>query len=186
MPAATVLPLGSANAQVTFAVRWFGVLTVRGWFTDITGSLRANGTEVDVDLEVAAASARTGIALRDRHLRGPRFLDAARFPAISFRGTGAWWDQARSVATGTITLRGISRPLVVSCAAAPHSSEATPDATLAGDFTVSRHDHGVGVAGGLARFNPLLRAIGARVSIRVVLVVPLSLLRPAPVLARGR
>ena len=73
------LTLDPANARVRFSVRWFGVITVRGSFGALRGTVEArNGSQPDVSIEVDSQSVKTGISLRDRHLRGMRFLDSIR------------------------------------------------------------------------------------------------------------
>ncbi|NUQ12868.1 MAG: YceI family protein, partial [Gemmatimonadaceae bacterium] len=106
--------LDRSNTRVTFRVRWFGVLRVSGWFRDIEGDLTlpdANGGAVMVDVRVAGGSVRTGIGLRDRHLRGPRFLDAASHPVIRFSSARANRDNGRWQVAGTLQLRGKARAL---------------------------------------------------------------------------
>ena len=76
MDAQSPFDLGVSNASVSFRVRWFGVVTVSGRFDAITGTLLVGNDEDDlaVTVDVSSASVKTGIALRDRHLRGRRFL----------------------------------------------------------------------------------------------------------------
>ena len=93
---AWLAPLGTApirltpdNVVVTMSVRWLGGMIVRGRFADVRGMIHVPADDDDtvaVTVEIWADSVRTGISLRDRHLRGPLFLDAARHPAITFRG----------------------------------------------------------------------------------------------------
>ena len=65
-------------------------------------------------VQVPVASLRTGIAVRDEHLRSESWLDAKRHPHIQLKG-----DKARKLSgdtwrlTGTFTMRGVSRPLQV-------------------------------------------------------------------------
>ena len=71
------------NVVVTMSVRWLGGLIVRGRFMDVRGTIHVPVRDDDtaaVTVEIRADSVRTGISLRDRHLRGPLFLDAARHP----------------------------------------------------------------------------------------------------------
>jgi polyisoprenoid-binding protein YceI len=69
-----------------FAVRNFGVKTVRGqlpvrsaWI-DVDESGRPAGMHATVDV----AGIDTGNARRDRDLRGPRLLDVAQYPVLTF------------------------------------------------------------------------------------------------------
>ncbi len=72
------------------------------------------GEGARVDLEVPLASLKTGIAKRDQHLRSPMWLDAKKYPNITFVS-----NVARRLADnrweidGTFTLHGVSRGITV-------------------------------------------------------------------------
>lgn len=185
MPPHVALVLGPESVHVSFVVRWFGLIRVRGAFTGISGTIGPGDVpgELDVSIEVAASSVRTGIGLRDRHLRGSRFLDAGRHPVISFSGTGVPAGDGHARVSGRLRLLGRERDVAASSpvAAAPGASRVP----VAVEFSVPRLEHGIGAASGVARANPLLWAIGAMVSVRVVILVPAVLLRTEPALAPG-
>lgn len=181
--------LTAANTRIAFAVRWLGVLTVRGRFAGIEGVLRIPDgcvEEAGIALDVEAASLRTGIALRDRHLRGARFLDAERYPVISFRSTRIERPNSVLVVTGRLALHGRERELSAICPldyARGTGMEAV--VRIAAEFRVLRSLHDIGAARGLRAWNPLLRAIGDEVSIRAEVLVPATQLLPALLPALG-
>lgn len=177
------LRLDSGNTRVTFDVRWFGVLRVSGWFPEVEGELVIGdeGGLASLVVRLRAGSVNTGIGLRDRHLRGPRFLDGGAHPVIEFRSSsvsrlGATWR-----VEGVLTLRGQARNLVLTV-----PDETGPEARrFSATFTVPRREHGIGAAHGLRRLNPLLWAIAADVAIRAEVVVPATLLQRKPASARA-
>jgi polyisoprenoid-binding protein YceI len=182
--------LDPSNTTVAFSVRWLGGLTVRGGFMDVRGAIRVPDAcveQAEVHLEVAAASIRSGISLRDRHLRGPQFLDAVRSPAVTFRSTRVERLNGALRVAGVLTLRGIERTVRVDCLVA-YTGQAGLRSTvqLGAHFTIPRLLHRVGVATGKARLNPLLYAIGTDVTIDVSLMVPASELLSAMLPALGR
>ncbi|BBX95302.1 YceI family protein [Mycobacterium lacus] len=72
------------RSAITFRIKnMWGLLTVKGRFTEFSGrgELRTDGS-VAGHLEIGVASLRTGIGLRDKHLRSVDFFDAQRFPQI--------------------------------------------------------------------------------------------------------
>jgi polyisoprenoid-binding protein YceI len=177
MDAPSVFRLGAGSAAVSFRVKWFGIVTVRGRFASVGGAVRVpcNGEGVaEVTVEVMSESVRTGIGLRDRHLRGSRFLDSERDPFIRFksdrvrRHDGAWDLQGR------LALRGQTHAVTASVLDQPSSDG---NRRLAADFSVPRRPHAIGTASGIRRLNPLLWAIGDDVTIHVELVVPATLLQ---------
>jgi polyisoprenoid-binding protein YceI len=181
--------LSGDNTRVTFAVRWLGVLTVRGRFTDVEGVLRIpDGCVEDSELAVgvSAASVRTGIHLRDRHLRGPRFLDAATHPRITLQSLRIERPNGLLIMTARLVLRGLERDVQVMVPLAyADGSGMQSMVRMYAELTVSRVPHGIGVASGLHRFNPLLRLIGRQVRIRAEVLVPAGQLLPALLPALG-
>lgn len=181
---AAALALDAGNTRVAFSVRWFGVINVRGSFASVAGTLEVHGPdhqEASVSGEVESLSVHTGIALRDRHLRGLRFLDSARHPVIRFvshrvsRHNGVW------DVTGRLMLRGLDRDVSLSVREERASKS---HRRLLADFSVPRHPHAIGRATGLRRLNPLLWAIGGDVTVSVEVVVPATMLAAACAPAR--
>ncbi len=90
-------------------------------FETILGSTREiRGTAVvDIEggiarttLEVPVESLRTGIDLRDKHLRSPMWLDSKKYPTISFASTAARKiDKTHWEISGTFSMHGESREL---------------------------------------------------------------------------
>ncbi|HSA57447.1 MAG TPA: YceI family protein [Gemmatimonadaceae bacterium] len=181
--------LTAANTRISFAVRWLGALTVRGRFTSVDGLLRipdgcVEASSITIDIE--SASLRTGIAMRDRHLRGPRFLDAGRHPLISFRSTRIERPNSVLVATGRLTLHGHEHELTAICPLDYASGAGMQSLVRIGaEFRVRRSLYGIGAARGLRGLNPLLRAIGDEVSLHAEVLVPATQLLPALLPALG-
>ena len=106
------------HTAAEFAVRHMMVSHMRGLFKNVRGSIDfdpddpadASAAEATID----AAGIWTGDDARDAHLRGPDFLDVARYPLITFRSTevrcagGADFKVA-----GDLALHGVTRPVVL-------------------------------------------------------------------------
>jgi polyisoprenoid-binding protein YceI len=156
------------NVVVSMSVRWLGGLIVRGRFMDVRGTIHVPVHDDDtaaVTVEVRADSVRTGIALRDRHLRGPLFLDAARHPTITFRGGDAMRTPSYVAVPGSLTIRGVTRTEELRCSMDGLASARE----LSADLTVPRRAYNVGVPTGIRRLDPLFVVIGddVRISIRI-------------------
>lgn len=158
------------NVIVAMAVRWLGGFIVRGRFMDVRGTIHVPAHEDDtpaVTVEILADSVRTGISLRDRHLRGPLFLDAAHHPVITFRGGDVMRMPTHIAVPGSLTIRGVTRTEELRC-----SVDGGADGReLTADVSLSRRAYGVGVPRGLRRLDPLFTVIGddVRISIRVTI-----------------
>ena len=179
-----ILPLDTGNTRVAFGVRWFGVVTVRGSFAEISGTLEVPGTgdqDASLAAQVESHSVHTGIGLRDRHLRGLRFLDSARHPAIRFVSTSVSRHNGVWDVKGRLTLRGLEREVSLSVR---DERASAAQRKLTAEFSVPRHPHAIGAASGVRRLNPLLWAIGKEVNVTLEVLVPATMLAAEHVPAR--
>jgi polyisoprenoid-binding protein YceI len=73
------------RSAITFKIRnMWGLVNVKGRFTDFTGDGQLSGNEaVFGRVDIRAASIDTGIGRRDKHLRSADFFDVDRFGEIS-------------------------------------------------------------------------------------------------------
>lgn len=148
------------RSAVTFRTRHLfglgavrGDLTVRAGTVEIADAGAGAVTGSSVRAEVDVASLDTGNPQRDASVRSPRFLDAGRYPVMTFTagrldGT-APTGTASTGATlaGTLTVRGVTRPVTLTIERADVSpSSFTLHATARVDRTV----FGVTAARGLA------------------------------------
>ncbi|EIM02668.1 YceI family protein [Rhodanobacter denitrificans] len=100
----------------------------------------ANLATSKFDVEVDLASVKTGDRDRDGALPGAEFFDVAKFPKAHFVTTGFRRSGGKVIADGTLTLRGVTRPVSLEVTFKSQAAGATLD--VAG--TVKRLDFGVG------------------------------------------
>jgi polyisoprenoid-binding protein YceI len=87
---AAPLPAGtwqvdSGKSTLTFKARgMFGLVPVKGAFSDYNGTLTIDDSGAHGVLTVTAASLDTGNAKRDTHLRSEDFFDASNSPTFTF------------------------------------------------------------------------------------------------------
>ena len=98
--------------------------------------LAASKFEVKVDL----ASVATGDSDRDASLPDRDFFDIAKFPQATFVTTGFRQSGNEVIADGTLTLKGVSKPVSLSVTFTPKGAAATLDVTTA----LKRLDFNVG------------------------------------------
>lgn len=104
------------HSVVLFKVRNRDVSNVHGRFNKVTGSIHANSvdvpSELTFDVSVSAASIDTNNDKRDKHVESADFLNASRFPAITFKSTSCTKLEGRRFKLeGTLSLLGVERPL---------------------------------------------------------------------------
>lgn len=116
-----------------------------------TGAFRSFSTTFRFDADrpaesllavtIDVRSADMGSDEVNRAIRGAEWFDAERFPVAEFRSTGVRRTGADSfVASGSLTLKGITRPVDV-----PFTwTEAGDAAVMTGSVTIARAAHAIG------------------------------------------
>jgi polyisoprenoid-binding protein YceI len=140
------------HSAAEFCVRHMMVTWVRGHFKDIHGSLEFdpdNPKRLSVEAAIKATGLWTGEPQRDEHLRSADFLDAARFPTITFKSVGAERTGASDYkVTGELTIRGVMRIVALDMTytgrwRTPYGSATVTRVGFTGRGRINRHDFGV-------------------------------------------
>ncbi len=151
--------------------------TITGVTSSVTGQINvdpANLTSISGRIEVPVASLRTGVDLRDEHLRGANWLDAQRFPHAVFEITGVQGPRALRVGQrtrlrirGRFTLHGVTRDLTAPAEVTYRAGEngEAPTIVARTSFSVNLPQHGVSVPA-LVRLK-VSDEIAVRVSVRL-------------------
>ncbi|HTC55692.1 MAG TPA: YceI family protein [Candidatus Sulfotelmatobacter sp.] len=109
--------LDPPHSSAQFSVRHLGVSTVRGAFTKVSGSVvydPANLSKSSIQATIDASSVDTRVDMRDNDLRSPRFLDAQKYPTITFQSRKVEAAGAGKLkVTGDLTLHGVSKEVVL-------------------------------------------------------------------------
>jgi len=102
-----------ADSHVRFHARaMFGLAAVHGRFESFDGTLHVDESgHVTGELTIEASSIRTGIGLRDWHLRRKDFFHAAEHPRLTFSLDGLEPDGEAHVVTGTLRIRDATLPV---------------------------------------------------------------------------
>ncbi len=104
------------HTQVAWSLDHFGFSTYDGLFGGATGTLtldpaRPGATTVSITIPIAGL-VTTVPALND-HLKSPDFFDAAKYPTATFVSTGVTAHGTKARIAGTLTLHGVSKPVVL-------------------------------------------------------------------------
>jgi polyisoprenoid-binding protein YceI len=117
----------------------WGLVTVKGTFKTVRGmgeidaQGRGHGT-----LVIDAASVDTKKKRLDAHLRAADFFEVDRYPTFVFAADSVIADSAGNAqVTGTLTVRGMARPLTFTTQATTASAT---DVTLTGEVDIDRND----------------------------------------------
>jgi polyisoprenoid-binding protein YceI len=106
-----------AHSTAHFVVRHMMITNVRGAFSNIQGTIAwdpANPGDASVDVVIDTTTIHTQDSARDAHLKSPDFLDAEKYPTITFKSTNVepTGDGEHKV-TGDLTIHGVTKPVVL-------------------------------------------------------------------------
>jgi polyisoprenoid-binding protein YceI len=109
--------LDPAHSAAQFSVRHLGISTVRGAFTKVSGDAKyfpSDPGKSSIDVSIDATSVDTRVDMRDNDLRSARFLDAAKYPTITFKSKQvAAGAPGQLKVTGDLTLHGVTKEVVL-------------------------------------------------------------------------
>jgi polyisoprenoid-binding protein YceI len=107
--------LDSTNTQVSFVIQHLGLQWVSARFPDINGELVLDraGEKSRVDVTVGIASLECSEERWNDRLRSAQWLDAARYPQMTYHSSHIEVQDEHAIASGELTLHGITRPVVL-------------------------------------------------------------------------
>lgn len=116
IPVAGVYTIDPAHTSVEFVARHLMITKVRGRFRELSGTITIDQEpeRSHVEVEIDVASVDTGDNDRDQHLRSADFFNVADHPRMSFTSTSVMAsDSATWHVTGDLTVRGVTRPVML-------------------------------------------------------------------------
>jgi polyisoprenoid-binding protein YceI len=112
-----VWEIDAAHSTVQFSVRHMMVSNVRGEFRNVSGTVRGDEKDpmhAQVEATIDTTSIDTRNEKRDGHLKSPDFLDAERYPTMTFRSKRIEkTDNGRYRVTGDLALHGVTREVTL-------------------------------------------------------------------------
>ncbi|WP_394749962.1 YceI family protein [Spongiimicrobium salis] len=143
-------PIDGWHSKIGFSVNFSGLLPIKGQFDKIDGTIlldEANMANTSATINIQANSINTGVEIRDKHLRGKDFFDAANYPTIRFSSEKMIQKKGQWVMVGNLKVRRTSKTVEIPMKLL-HGEKL--DAwknyriTLKGGFTLNRLDFQVG------------------------------------------
>jgi len=170
--------IDSGHSSIHFSVRHLVVAKVRGQFTRWSGHVVAEPGDLgraSVNVVIDAASIETGVPDRDNHLRSADFLDAARFPELTFESRRVEpLGAGRYRLAGDLTIRGVTRPVALDVELGGRARDpwGNERAGFAAKVALNRRDFGL-------TWNQALEAGGVLVGDRVEVEIDVEAVRQA-------
>jgi len=115
--AAQTWQIDKAHSDIFFTVRHMVITKVRGRFLKWEGTLVLDEQDLSksrVEVSIDAASISTSDEKRDGHLRSADFLDAEKFPKLTFKSTKVEKVSGdRLKVTGDLTIRDVTKSVTL-------------------------------------------------------------------------
>ncbi|GIL41229.1 YceI family protein [Roseiterribacter gracilis] len=109
--------LDSTHAHVQYSVDHLGFSTSRGAFRDVSGTLQldvAKPETAKLNVTIPIAGFDSFDKKRDEHIKSADFLDAAKYPDMTFTSTKVQKTGPKTAkVTGDLTLHGVTKPVVL-------------------------------------------------------------------------
>jgi polyisoprenoid-binding protein YceI len=113
--ATTTWNLDPAHSAAEFKVKHMMISNVKGSYTGLSGVLtehNVDSTLSTVEATIPVATLSTGDAQRDGHLKSADFLDAEKFPTMTFKSTAVKpTGEGRYSVTGDLTIHGVTKSM---------------------------------------------------------------------------
>jgi len=114
----TTWNLDPAHSAAEFKVKHMMISNVKGKFSGLSGVLKLDETDYTrstVEASIPLASLATGDEQRDGHLKSADFLDAEKFPAMTFKSTNIDSTGGGNYeVTGELTIHGVTKSATLS------------------------------------------------------------------------
>ena len=170
--------LDPAHSRLGFSARHAMVATVRGQFTDFTGTAHvdtANPASSKVEVSIVANSISTGNEQRDGHLLSGDFFETEQFPNITFTSTDVTRDGEDWTITGDLTIKGVTNPVTIDFESTGSAKDPFGNLRVGfeGTATLLRKDWGL-------TWNAALETGGVLVSDKIKLQFDISAIKNAP------
>jgi len=166
------------HTQVEFSAKHLGMMTVRGYFDEVSATADIDPDHPEtasVDVTISTASIRTNNGVRDNDIRSSNFLEVEEFPVITFKSTGVEPSGAdRLTLTGDLTIKGTTQPVTIEFESTGSARDPFGNLRIGfeGRTTISRKDFGL-------TWNAALETGGVLVSDKIKLEFDISAIKNA-------
>lgn len=114
---AEALKVDALHSAVVFSWNHFGFSNPVARFEQVEGEVvldQHDLTKSTVAVTLALDGVRTGVPVLDKRLKAEEFFDAAKYPAITFTSTRVEKGPQETLkVSGNLTMRGVTRPVVL-------------------------------------------------------------------------
>jgi polyisoprenoid-binding protein YceI len=142
-----IYTIDPVHSSVEYKVKHMMVSDVKGSFETFSGTITfdpANIEKSSVDVTIESASVSTDNEKRDGHLKSADFFDVEKFPTITFKSKKVAKKGDGFVATGDLTIRGVTKEIELPFTlAGPVSAGPASIIGVSAAIAINRQDFGV-------------------------------------------
>lgn len=113
----TTYEIDPAHSSAQFSVRHMMITNVRGGFSSVKGTVvydSENPSDSSVEATIDVHTIATLDAQRDAHLKSADFLDAEKYPTITFKSKKVEVEGSEEgKVTGDLTIHGVTKEVVL-------------------------------------------------------------------------
>jgi polyisoprenoid-binding protein YceI len=149
--AQTKWQVDKAHAKVGFTVTHLSLSEVDGSFKKFDASITSSKPDFSdavFEMTTDVSSVSTDNDMRDNHIKGPDFFDAAKFPQITFKSKSITkLDDKKYKLTGDLTMHGVTKQVSFDLTLNGVGKDMRSQKPIAGfkvTGTINRNDFGVG------------------------------------------
>ena len=164
--------IDTSHSNVEFVARHLVVTKVRGHFAKWTGFIDVDKDDItksSTSATIEVASIDTREPQRDAHLKSPDFLDAEKFPQITFTSKKVEKDGSDLEVTGDLTIHGVTKEVALQVES--HGTTKDPwgntRALFAAKTSINRKDFGL-------TWNQVLETGGMLVSEKIEIEIEIQ------------
>lgn len=130
------------SSELKFSIQNAGV-TVNGTLSGLKGEISFDPekyTTAIIDVSVPVSTIKTGIAMRDAHIKKAEYFDAAKFPEISLKSSFFGKRNNQFIGYFMLTLKGVSKNVSIPFTATIQNGLMV----LEGEFAIDRLEYKIG------------------------------------------
>ena len=140
------------HSEVDFSIKHMSLTNVHGRFGAVNATVVYDAADIaksTVTATIDVAGVDTGEAARDNHLKTDAFFDVSKYTTATFQSTKVVKSANGMTVTGNLTLRGITKPVVLNVVGptAPVTGmDKKQHVGFSATTTIRRQDWGIGTS----------------------------------------
>jgi len=140
--------IDKTHSSIGFSAKHLMVSKTTGLFNDYDGTIKFDPNDLaasKIEVTVKSSSIDTNMEKRDEHLKSADFLDAEKFPAITFATKSIVKEGDVYQLTGDLTIKGVTKEVTVPAeiSGPVNSPMGGTVVGISSTFKINRQDYGV-------------------------------------------